>query len=55
MSGSPYLDKPARRLIEYRDELLRRFGALPLAHPGRARLALYIRQVEAAIDRVSLE
>lgn len=50
--NSPYLDQPARSLVEYRDELVVRMRALPLIDPRRPALADRIRQVEATIDRV---
>jgi predicted dienelactone hydrolase len=52
--NSPYLDFPARALVEYRDELVARMQALPLTDRRRAWLADAIRQVEAAIDRMPL-
>lgn len=50
--NSPYLDEPARSLLEYRDELVARMKAMALTDPRRAQLADFIRQVEQTIDRV---
>ena len=55
MTGAPYPANMAahgltRSLDQVLADLRRRYDALPMQHPERARLATSIRDVEAAID-----